>query len=164
MDSASLCEICETPKFFNLFSDRQKMDRVAIVTGSNRGIGYETVRGLAKTGDFKIVYLTAIDPELGAAAVNKLNTEENFDTVKFHQLDIRSEQSITALASFISVKHGGFDVLVQNAGFAFSQDATEPFHVQIVSLDKNLTKNVVKKFHCTKYYTVNSRLHFPKIF
>ena len=47
------------------------MTRVAIVTGSNKGIGYATVKGLADkfNGD---VYLTARNPELGMAAVAEL--------------------------------------------------------------------------------------------
>jgi len=124
------------------------MSRIAIVTGANKGIGYETVRGLAKTGKFSTVYLTARNPELGAAATEKLNSEENFSTIKFHQLDITEEESISNLANFISANHGGFDVLVQNAGFAFKQAATESFPIQAEETMKiNFwgTLNVMKK-------------------
>ena len=53
------------------------------------------------------------------------------------------------MAKFISETHGGFDVLVQNAGFAFKQAATESFAVQAEETMKiNFwgTLNVMKKF------------------
>ena len=59
------------------------MSKIAIVTGGNKGIGYETVRGLAKSGKFDIVYLTARNVELGNVAAAKLNEEENVKTVVF---------------------------------------------------------------------------------
>ena len=43
--------------------------RIAIVTGANKGIGLETCRALAKSGQFKTVYLTSRNVELGQAAI-----------------------------------------------------------------------------------------------
>ena len=123
------------------------MSRIAIVTGSNRGIGYETVRALAKSESFQSVYLTAIDPDLGKRATEKLNSEENGDIIKFHQLDITCDQSISKFATFISENHGGFDVMVQNAGLG--PDAVEPFHTQVEKIMKiNFwgTLKMMKKF------------------
>ena len=47
----------------------QKMSRIAIVTGANKGIGLETTRALAKSGLFKRVYLTSRNVELGLTAL-----------------------------------------------------------------------------------------------
>ena len=124
------------------------MQKIAIVTGGNKGIGYETVRGLAKSSKFDVVYLTARNVELGTLAVAKLNEEENINQVVFHQLDITNELSISTFASFISTEHGGFDVLVQNAGVAFKRSATEPVAVEAeVTMKVNFwgTLNVMKK-------------------
>lgn len=87
--------------------------RVAVVTGSNKGIGFAIVRDLCKqfTGD---VYLTARDEGRGKAAVALLNAEGL--SPKFHQLDITSQESIDALKKFVLEKYGGIDVLVNNAG------------------------------------------------
>jgi len=101
--------------------------RVAVVTGSNKGIGFAIVRGLAKAfkGD---VYLTARNEERGLKAVEDLKLE-GLDA-KFHQLDIDNEESIKNLADFLKNTYGGLDVLVNNAGIAFNRDATDPVHVQ----------------------------------
>ena len=101
--------------------------KVAIVTGSNKGIGYAIVRGLCKQFNGH-VYVTARNEALGKAAVAELEKEG----VKpyFHQLDITDEASVERLATYIKQKYGGLDLLVNNAGIAFKQDATEPFSVQ----------------------------------
>lgn len=90
--------------------------RVAVVTGSNKGIGLAIVRALCKqfSGD---VYLTARDSERGKAAVTQLS-EEGLKPL-FHQLDINDLESIQTLRDFLKEKYGGLDVLVNNAGIAF---------------------------------------------
>uniref|UniRef100_A0A803V0Y8 Carbonyl reductase 1 n=1 Tax=Ficedula albicollis TaxID=59894 RepID=A0A803V0Y8_FICAL len=89
---------------------------VAVVTGSNKGIGLAIVRALCKQfpGD---VYLTSRDPQRGQAAVAQLQQEGL--RALFHQLDIDDLQSIRALRDFLKDKYGGLNVLVNNAGIAF---------------------------------------------
>ena len=64
------------------------MTKVAIVTGSNKGIGLAIVKGLAKTfeGD---VYLTSRNEERGLKAVQQLKDQGT--NVLYHQLDIGNE-------------------------------------------------------------------------
>jgi len=101
--------------------------KVAIVTGSNKGVGLGIVRGMCK--QFKgTVYLTARSEERGLAAVKELEGE-GLKPV-FHQLDLADEASVLRLRDFIKARHGGIDVLINNAGIAFKQAATESFGVQ----------------------------------
>ena len=95
--------------------------RVAIVTGSNKGIGLAIVRGLCRQfeGD---VYLTSRDRDRGEKAV-KLLQEEGLSP-KYHQLDITSEDSVASLRAFMLGKYGGVDVLVNNAGIAYKHAST----------------------------------------
>lgn len=87
--------------------------KVAIVTGGNRGIGFEIVKGLCqKFGG--AVYLTARNEERGRQAVKKL--EDLGLKPHFHLLDVTCEKSIQDLAAHISTHHSGIDVLVNNAG------------------------------------------------
>ncbi|XP_066477028.1 carbonyl reductase [NADPH] 1-like [Tiliqua scincoides] len=100
---------------------------VAVVTGSNKGIGFAIVRALCKQfpGD---VYLTSRDIERGKEAVAKLQREGLKPL--FHQLDINDLQSIRTLRSFLKEKYGGLNVLVNNAGIAFKVKDTTPFDIQ----------------------------------
>ena len=81
--------------------------RVAIVTGANKGIGLAIVRGICKqfNGD---VILTSRDPERGTTAVKQLEREGL--KVKFHQLDIDSRDSISALKEFVQKTYSGMPI------------------------------------------------------
>ncbi|XP_050386409.1 (+)-neomenthol dehydrogenase-like [Argentina anserina] len=88
--------------------------RYAVVTGSNKGIGFETVRQLASKG-FTVV-LTARDEKRGLKAVEKLKESGFSSQVVFHQLDVADPASIASLAEFIKTQFGKLDILVNNAG------------------------------------------------
>ncbi|XP_061163531.1 carbonyl reductase [NADPH] 1-like isoform X2 [Saccostrea echinata] len=101
--------------------------KVAVVTGSNKGIGYAIVRGLCKKFDGD-VYLTARNEELGKQAVKSLNSEGL--SPKFHQLDISDQASINRLRDFLKATYGGLDLLVNNAGIAYKESSTAPLAEQ----------------------------------
>ena len=86
--------------------------RIALVTGGNRGIGFEICRQLATTG--VQVVLTARDPGKGRAAVKQLQDEGL--PVEFHRLDVTSCRSIRACIAAVGERRGRIDVLVNNAG------------------------------------------------
>ncbi|MBX9879847.1 MAG: SDR family oxidoreductase [Candidatus Obscuribacterales bacterium] len=88
------------------------MKRLAVVTGGNRGLGFEACRQLAKKGID--VILTSRDAKKGQAAADELKSAGL--PVTFHQLDVNSEESISALKNFIEKEHGKLDILVNNAG------------------------------------------------
>uniref|UniRef100_UPI0009B32E19 carbonyl reductase [NADPH] 1 isoform X2 n=1 Tax=Monopterus albus TaxID=43700 RepID=UPI0009B32E19 len=101
--------------------------RVAVVTGSNKGIGLAIVRALCKQfqGD---VYLTSRDIGRGQEAVASL-TSEGLKPM-FQQLDINDLNSITTAAAYFKEKYGGVDVLINNAGIAFKVADTTPFAIE----------------------------------
>ncbi|KAL3325346.1 hypothetical protein AABB24_039112 [Solanum stoloniferum] len=87
--------------------------KYAVVTGANKGIGFETVKKLANSG--VTVVLTARDENRGTEATSLLN-EQGFSNVVFHQLDVQDAQSIESLAKFVQTQYGRLDILVNNAG------------------------------------------------
>src|SRR5262245_20942429 len=87
-------------------------DLVAVVTGGNRGIGFEIARQLGRRG--ARVVLTARDRNAGEAAAAKLRDEGL--NVHSRQLDVADEASVAALASALERDPGHVDVLVNNAG------------------------------------------------
>ncbi|CAG0894684.1 unnamed protein product [Darwinula stevensoni] len=103
------------------------MSRVAVVTGSNKGIGLEVVRQLCSKFH-GLVYLTARDEERGRKAVQELEKEGLKPC--FHQLDIDDQKSIEKLRDFLQEKHGGLDLLVNNAAIAYKAASTAPFGEQ----------------------------------
>ncbi|KAM6601189.1 hypothetical protein CsatA_020798 [Cannabis sativa] len=93
--------------------------RYAVVTGGNKGIGFEICRQLASNG-IKVV-LTARDEKRGVEAVEKLIKESNFtseDNVVFHRLDVVDPDTIASLADYIKSHFGKLDILINNAGIA----------------------------------------------
>ncbi|KAM3746487.1 hypothetical protein ACB098_06G206100 [Castanea mollissima] len=86
----------------------------AVVTGANKGIGFEAVRQLAPNGF--VVVLTGRDEKKGLEALGKLEDSALSDNVLFHQLDVADPASITSLADFIKTQFGKLDILVNNAG------------------------------------------------
>jgi NAD(P)-dependent dehydrogenase (short-subunit alcohol dehydrogenase family) len=91
--------------------------RVAVVSGANRGIGFEICRQLARKG--ACVVLTARDPERGRAAAEELGREGG--EVVYHQLDVVDGDSIDRLAVFLRDELRGADILVNNAGVYLDQ-------------------------------------------
>jgi NAD(P)-dependent dehydrogenase (short-subunit alcohol dehydrogenase family) len=85
---------------------------IALVTGANKGIGYEIARGL---GARKIVVLIGTrDEARGQAAAAKLEGE-GIDA-RFVQLDVTNKETIMRAARWIEDQFGHLDILVNNAG------------------------------------------------
>lgn len=87
-------------------------NRVAVVTGSNQGIGFATVKALCSYFEGS-VYLTSRNEERGLAAVEEL--KKIGLQPKYHQLDINDESSVLRLRDYLKDTYGGLDVLVNNA-------------------------------------------------
>ncbi|XP_002157839.1 carbonyl reductase [NADPH] 3 isoform X1 [Hydra vulgaris] len=99
--------------------------RVFVVTGSNKGIGKSIVKLLLQDKEEKIVYLTSRNKEFGLNAVQELATLNLH--AEYHQLDITDQSSIHCLRDHLLLKYGGLDVLVNNAGIAYSELSNAPF-------------------------------------
>ncbi|KAF7847590.1 hypothetical protein BT93_L2809 [Corymbia citriodora subsp. variegata] len=88
--------------------------RYAVVTGANKGIGFEICRQLASSGI--VVVLTSRDEKRGLEAAQKLKDSGLSDYIIFHQLDVTDLASVLSLANFIETQFGKLDILVNNAG------------------------------------------------
>jgi NAD(P)-dependent dehydrogenase (short-subunit alcohol dehydrogenase family) len=86
--------------------------KVALITGANKGIGYEVARQLASHG--VTVLVGARNPELGKAAVAKLKA--NGADAHFHELDVTVPETIAMTAEAIRTEYGKLDILINNAG------------------------------------------------
>jgi len=86
--------------------------KVALVTGGNRGVGYELVKLLALSG-YQVI-LTSRDPEKGQEAAQKL--QESALDVSFVLMDVDHQESIRQAALTVNERFGRLDVLINNAG------------------------------------------------
>ena len=80
---------------------------VALITGANKGIGFETARQLLELGH--VVYVGARDVERGEKAAAALGA-------RFVQLDVTDDASVSGALATIGSAEGRLDVLVHNAG------------------------------------------------
>jgi NAD(P)-dependent dehydrogenase (short-subunit alcohol dehydrogenase family) len=95
------------------------MDKKTIlVTGSNKGIGFEIVRQLAELGHQ--VILTARDEGKGLEAQRNLRTQNL--PVHFLTLDVAHEESVRQAAGRVKSEFGKLDVLVNNAAVLLKSD------------------------------------------
>ena len=117
--------------------------QVAVVTGGNRGIGFEICRQLARKGI--LVVLTSRQEGSGLLACEELQKEEL--TVRYHVLDLDHAASIENIALFVEKEFGRCDILINNAGIFpdtnnSDQGNSSIFKVRVETINSALTTNV----------------------
>jgi NAD(P)-dependent dehydrogenase (short-subunit alcohol dehydrogenase family) len=95
---------------------------IILVTGANKGLGYETARQLIERGH--TVYVGARDRERGEAAAAALGG-------RFVPLDVTNDASVETALGVVGEREGRLDVLVNNAGVSAWGDVTGPVATQV---------------------------------
>ena len=93
------------------------MDRVALVTGANRGIGFEIARQLAEIGNRVILSARNLAQGEAAAKILASNDVKAFAA----ELDVTDEATIEKLTRKIDLDFGRLDILVNNAGILIDE-------------------------------------------
>jgi NAD(P)-dependent dehydrogenase (short-subunit alcohol dehydrogenase family) len=94
-----------------------RKSKTALVTGANKGIGFEVTRELARMG--LRVFLGARNVEAGRAAAAKLGGQGE---VTFLEIDVSDAKSIRSAAEELARQTDHLDVLVSNAGILLDED------------------------------------------
>jgi NAD(P)-dependent dehydrogenase (short-subunit alcohol dehydrogenase family) len=100
--------------------------RVALVTGANKGIGFQIAKDLAMHG--LVVLVGSRDSANGEMAAKSIGKGAHAI-----QLDVTDQSSIIAAAERIRKEFGRLDVLVNNAGIAFAGKPDVPFEERLKS-------------------------------
>lgn len=113
-------------------------EKIALITGGNKGIGFETARQLGKQG--VVVLVGARDRARGEEAAKLLQGEE----IDAHclELDVTVEPSVVRAAKEIDDKYGRLDILVNNAGVMYHGEDGAPSTTNLAVFRKTFDTNV----------------------
>ncbi|HVK55345.1 MAG TPA: SDR family oxidoreductase [Burkholderiales bacterium] len=111
--------------------------RIAVVTGANRGIGYEISRRLGAEGIHIIV--ASRDPAKGEEAVARLRS--GGADAEFFRLDVVNEEDVAALANHVAKNFGAADILVNNAGVMIDPKGNRLLDAELNTFQKTLDTN-----------------------
>ena len=118
---------------------------VAIVTGGNRGIGYEVCKELSNSG-CKVV-LTSRNEVDGKNATALLNNEN----ITYHKLDVTDIKDISYLRDWILKTYGRLDILINNAGI-YLDEGVSVFEVDEKIIEETLAVNFYGAFQMCKAF------------
>ena len=116
----------------------QKEKKVALITGANKGIGFEVSRQMAKAG--WTVLAGARNEELGKSAAAKLQAEAL--DVQYIHIDLNAHETALAAAETIRNQFGKLDLLINNAAIADMTDGP-PSKVKVQTVETVMQTNYV---------------------
>jgi NAD(P)-dependent dehydrogenase (short-subunit alcohol dehydrogenase family) len=124
-------------------------DKVAFITGANKGIDFETARGL---GELRIaVVLGSRDEANGQTAVKTLRAK-GIDNVEAVTFDINEPQHHNQIVQFLEGRYGKLDILVNNAGVLLDPgDFASPTGYNTTS---KVTPEILKRTFETNFFSV----------
>jgi len=96
--------------------------RVAVITGANTGLGYETAAALAAKGAQVVLAVRNLDK--GKDAASRIAQATPGAKVELQELDLTSLDSIHAAAEQLKTDHDTIDLLINNAGVMFTPKST----------------------------------------
>ncbi|CAF0969990.1 unnamed protein product [Rotaria sp. Silwood1] len=120
--------------------------KIALITGANKGIGFEVARQLAQMGIH--VLLGSRDEQRGKQAVEKLLAENL--PVSLIQIDVTNQSSIDAAVNEITNKYDHLDILVNNSGIYVKEP--RPSQVTLDLFHDNFNVNFFGAFFVTKSF------------
>jgi carbonyl reductase 1/carbonyl reductase 3 len=130
--------------------------KVILVTGSNKGIGFGIIETLLEKKSKLVIILSARNEELGKKSYELLSSKypDSKDKFYFHQLDITKEESIKNFCSWVKEKFGKLDYIVNNAGVATHGDL---FNIDVCN--STFEVNVYGTINFTEYILKNDMIN-----
>jgi NAD(P)-dependent dehydrogenase (short-subunit alcohol dehydrogenase family) len=126
--------------------------RIALVTGANRGIGLEVCRQLAARG-LRVV-LTARDPDKGQSAAQLLG-RQGLD-VDFCALDVADPAAAEAARAWVEGRYGRLDVLVNNAA-VYLDEGRNILDMPLAMVETTLATNLYGPLHLCRAFVPGMR-------
>lgn len=149
-----------------MYKTNKQLNRIALITGGNRGLGLELCRQLLRIGF--TVLLTSRDLKKGMHAAETLREEGG--NIFFHELDVVSLKSINKLKKFILKKFKRLDVLINNAGIMLdhrSYNNSKKFSIYDISMNSltsTMQTNVFDPFlMCQSFIPIMKKNNYGRI-
>jgi NAD(P)-dependent dehydrogenase (short-subunit alcohol dehydrogenase family) len=98
---------------YQYIDNNQRMDKIALITGATRNLGFSLAQGLARRLDASdTVYLTGRDATRVAQSITELTgiTAQ----VRGEVLDVANRDAVARFADTLAARHGGIDILLSN--------------------------------------------------
>ena len=127
---------------FSLSQIPSQQDKIAIVTGANTGLGYETALGLAKTG-MKVV-MACRNLEKAEQAKAQILAEAPEAELEVMSLDLSELQSVRSFSEAFRQRHAQLNLLINNAGIMFP-----PYEVTEDGFESQFAVNYLSHFLLT---------------
>ncbi|CAF2540839.1 unnamed protein product [Rotaria sp. Silwood2] len=121
-------------------------NKIALITGANKGIGFEVARQLAQKGIQ--VLLGSRDEQRGKKAVEQLISENL--PVSLIQIDVTNQSLIDVAVSEITNKYGHLDILINNSGIYIKEP--RPSQLTLDIIQNNFNVNFFGAFSVTKSF------------
>ena len=121
-------------------------EKIAFVTGANKGIGYGIAKHLGLSG-WKVI-IGARDEKRAESAISELK-QEGVNVLGWVNLELRSIDSIELAAKEIANKYAGLTLLVNNAGIPGNM-GVDSLHTELSDIKETLDVNFVGTFALTK--------------
>lgn len=121
------------------------MKKVALITGSNKGLGYETARQLGELG-FAVIVTARTNEKISATVKN---LQAGGVEVYGFRLEVTDGNEVAALQEFVENKFGRLDVLVNNAGVQLDLPSFMPSNST-----ETVSSDVLRKTFETNYFSV----------
>ena len=120
-------------------------EKILLVTGSNKGIGFAIFEGLLKERTKLKMILTSRNKKLGESALNKLILKypQSKSQLFYHQLDISNKDTYKKLFEWIKQTFGKIDYLCNNAG-VYNTSKKEIIDINVFGTI-NLTEEMLKE-------------------
>jgi NAD(P)-dependent dehydrogenase (short-subunit alcohol dehydrogenase family) len=129
---------------------RGRKQQVALVTGSNRGIGFEIVKQLATIKDIEVI-LTSRNLANGEAAVRKL-ARDGVKKVVSMELDVSNQVSVDSLLDKVDKTFGKLDILVNNAAILIDKDTVTASNADLDAVKTTMETNLIGAWRMCKAF------------
>jgi NAD(P)-dependent dehydrogenase (short-subunit alcohol dehydrogenase family) len=123
--------------------------QMALVTGSNRGIGFEIAKQLAMK-DIKVI-LTSRNPASGEAAIRRLARGGVKEVVSM-ELDVSNQVSVDSLLKEVEKTFGRLDILVNNAAILIDRENIVASNADLETVKATLETNLIGAWRMCKAF------------